>query len=57
VQVPTIRLNYGSQVMYDTIDEVRFRRLDLARDLSHPGVESHKVVADTVSTILNTQVK
>jgi hypothetical protein len=57
VQVPTVRINYGSQVAYDTIDEVRFRRLDLARDLSHPGVESHKVVADTVSTILNTQVK
>ena len=57
VQVPTVRINYGSQVAYDTIDEVRFRRLDLARDLSHPGVESHKAVADTVSTILNTQVK
>lgn len=57
VQVPTIRLNYGSQVMYDNTGEVRFRRLDLARDLSHPGIESHKAVADTVSTILNTQVK
>lgn len=57
VQVPTVRINYGSQVAYDTIDEVRFRRLDLARDLSHPGVNSHKAVADTVSTILKTHVK
>jgi hypothetical protein len=57
VQVPTIRLNYGSQVMYDSVDEVRFRRLDLARDLSHPGIESHKAVADTVSMILKTEVK
>lgn len=57
VQVPTVRINYGSQVAYDTIDEFRFRRLDLARDLSHPGIKSHKEVASNVYNVIKSLIR
>lgn len=57
VQVPLLRLNYSGQISYDNIDEIRFRRLDFARDLSHPGVKSHQALTDSIYYPLRDKLK
>jgi hypothetical protein len=57
VQCPLVKLNYNGHASYSDTGDISFRRLDLARDLSHPGVKSHEAVADNVSSILRYQVK
>lgn len=56
IKEPVIKFNYASQSNYDS-DPIKMRKLDLARDLSHAGVLSHKVFSETLNQIANEKLK
>lgn len=50
IDVPIIDVHFTSLSPYDNNSMLWFRKVDLGRDLSHSGIKSHRGVADTLIT-------